>query len=179
MVKIMTAEDDSPPRPARRRQDGEPGQLENSGRSPRKSAREKAMDLLARRSHSELELRQKLEISYPPAAVDEALAYVRENNWLPRPEDLSERLASELGRKKKGHRYINQFLRQKGLPPVSKSLDDEVEKAAAVVQAKLAKSGPFDYEERKKVYRLLSNRGFDEETIRRVLNRSEAPSNAE
>lgn len=134
-----------------------------------KSARDKIMDLLARRNHSELELRQKLSRTYPAHDVSDAIEFARTHNWMLPDEELSGRVATALGRKKKGHRYINQFLRSKGLPPVEKDLQDEIRKGRAIIKAKLDKDGPFDYEERRKIYRILANRGFDDETIRQVL----------
>jgi regulatory protein len=138
-----------------------------------KPAREKIMDLLARRGHSELELRQKLSRFYEEDEVEDAITFARENNWMTPPDELAGRVAAELGRKQKGHRYINQFLKAKGLPVVAKDLDEEVRKGREIAQMKLGKDGPYDYEERKKIYRLLANRGFDDETIRRVLRAEE------
>lgn len=152
---------------------------------PRKKAKEKVMDLLARRGHSELELRQKLSRTYEPHEVEDAIQFAKENNWMTAPEELAERVSLELGRKRKGHRYINQFLRNKGLPAVTKDADEEFEKALDFVQTKLGKrlgaqvsdelanEGKLDYEEQRKeqmkIYRMLGSRGFDDETIRRVL----------
>jgi regulatory protein len=161
---------------------------------PRKSATEKIMDLLAKRNHSELELRQKLSRSctlsdapaYSEAEIEQAIAFARDNNWMLPPEEIAERTAIELGRKRKGHRFINQFLKTKGLPPVTRDADEEFRKALDVVDSKLGPSWHLDrtengegqplldYDAKKKInqkiYRLLANRGFDDETIRRVLD---------
>jgi regulatory protein len=140
----------------------------------RKSARHKIMDLLARRNHSELELRQKLSRDYADEDIADALAFARENKWMTPPEELSTRVAEELGRKRKGHRYINQFLKAKGLPPVEKDVASELRLAREIATTKMGKPGPYDYEEQKKIHRLLANRGFDDDTIRRVFaSRSE------
>ncbi|MES2964546.1 MAG: regulatory protein RecX [Bdellovibrionota bacterium] len=127
------------------------------------------MDLLARRNHSELELKQKLEGLFPADDIIDAIRNAQDNGWMPPAEEIAERVAIELGRKRKGHRFINQFLRNKGLPPVSKDADGEIEKARAIVFSKLRKEGPFDATERAKIYRLLTNRGFEDDTIRRVI----------
>lgn len=134
------------------------------------------MDLLARRSHSELELRRKLEGLYHEDDVADAIRVARESGWMPPPEEIAERVAVELGRKKKGHRYINQFLKTKGLPPVAKDADAEVEKARAIVHARLRKDGPFDWNDQQKIYRLLANRGFEDDTIRRVISLGQSAS---
>ncbi len=130
------------------------------------------MDLLARRNHSELELKKKLAGIYPDDDVIDAIRNAQDNGWMLPAEEISERVAVELGRKKKGHRFINQFLRNKGLPPVVKDTEAEVEKARAIVVAKLRKEGPYDRAEQAKIYRLLANRGFEDDTIRRVIGRS-------
>lgn len=88
----------------------ESGELE---RRPRKSAYNKMMDYLARRGFSEFELRQKLLQDYPEDDVNDAVARAREAGWILPPEEMAERVALELGRKRKGHRFINQFLKSK------------------------------------------------------------------
>lgn len=129
------------------------------------------MDFLARRNHSELELRQKLSRTYHRDDVEDAIAFAKENNWMANPEELAGRVAIELGRKQKGHRYINQFLKQKGLPPVSKDSESELEKALEVIQSKRrGRTDAITYEEQTKLYRWLSTRGFDEATIRQAIS---------
>ncbi|HVK62493.1 MAG TPA: hypothetical protein VM432_13125, partial [Bdellovibrionales bacterium] len=76
--------------------------MKTTKRGSDKSAREKVMDFLARRNHSELELRQKLSRTYPEHEVEEAIAFAKENNWMAQPEELAERVAIELGRRNKG-----------------------------------------------------------------------------
>ena len=138
-----------------------------------KSARDKVMDLLARRNHSDLELRRKLSRFYPMDDVEDAIANAKAHGWMAPPEEISERVAVEMSRKKKGHRFINQFLKNKGLPSVAKDSAHEIEKGLAIVLAKMGKAGPFDRSEQQKIYRLLINRGFDDDTIRRVLARAD------
>lgn len=147
--------------------------------SRRKPARHKIMDLLARRDHSELELRRKLgDSEYTDLEIEDAIEFAKENRWLAPPDELAQRVALSLDHKRKGHRYIERFLRSKGLPAVAKNGENEVLKGRAVVCAKLgaklrlalANHGRIDYEDRKKVHRLLVNRGFDDETIHRVID---------
>ena len=54
--------------------------------------------------------------------------------------------------------------------------EKQLEKARAIVEAKMRKSGPFDPTEKQKIYRLLANRGFEDDTIRRVINQSAPPT---
>lgn len=133
------------------------------------SANEKLMDYLARRNHSELELRQKLLKTFSQEEVERALQIARENRWLLPDTELSAQVANELHRKNKGLRFINQFLKTKGLPPVQKDSQEELRKAQSILKAKLAKFQSFDYEVKKRAQRLLANRGFDEETIRAAI----------
>lgn len=140
-----------------------------------KPAREKVMDLLARRSHSELELREKLATHYDPTEIDEALQHARDEKWLPESDVLAEQVAQSLSRKGKGHGYINQFLKAKGLPPVAKDLDEEIAKGRSLVvsyakKAKLPCEGPFTFEARMKIQRHLASRGFDGESVRTILD---------
>jgi regulatory protein len=127
------------------------------------------MDYLARRSHSELELRQKLSRDYAVDDVEDAIQNAHQHGWMMDPEELSQRVSIELGRKRKGHRFINQFLKNKGLPPIARNSEDEMRKCRAIITSKLSSEGPFNYEEQKKIYRWLTARGFDDETIRRAI----------
>lgn len=131
------------------------------------------MDMLARRNYSPLEIRRKLSNDYSSEEIEAAIAFARESKWLLPDEDLAERTAASLGRKRKGHRFINQYLKTKGLPPVAKRPEQELESALALVRSKLARqlaSGvSCDYEFQKKIQRLLANRGFDDETARAVI----------
>jgi regulatory protein len=127
------------------------------------------MDLLARRAHSEKELLQKLGRRYEPHEAREAIEFARENGWLSDPEELAARVAAELGRKHKGYRYVERYLRQKGLPAPARDAEGELDKARALAESKLAHAYPYDYEEQKKLCRWLASRGFDEDVVRRAL----------
>lgn len=139
-------------------------------RRPRKRAREKIMDLLARRDHSELELKRKLSPYYNTAEIDDAIRFAKENSWMKPPEELAQTVAGQLGRRGKGTRYIQRFLHNKGLPGVARNADDERTKALDLIALKLRREPPFQYEEQAKIARLLKNRGYDDETIRRVIH---------
>ena len=143
-------------------------------RYPRKTAYNKMMDYLARRSYSEFELRQKLLQDYAEDDVDNAIERAKESGWITPPEEMAEKVAAELGRKRKGHRFINQFLKHKGLPPVSENADEELAKARELLEARLKhdfSEGPLPRELFDKAQRILFNRGFSGETIRRALAR--------
>ena len=139
--------------------------MTTSNKRPPLTARNKAMDFLARRDHSEKELRKKLLKTFEPDKVDEALDYVKDRGWLLPPDELSEKATESLHRKKKGHLYIQNFLREKGLPLQPKDLDRELEKARELIQEKASDPGDV-----KRVSALLKNRGFDTETIARIIH---------
>jgi Uncharacterized protein conserved in bacteria len=138
------------------------------------AAKRKVMDLLARRDHSEKELRTKLKEKFDDAddgmdAVEEAIAFARDNNWLGDPTTLAYKMADMLHRRNKGIVYINQYLRQKGLPDVDADKDLELEKALSIVKNKYDEDYKFSREDKARVGRMLASRGFDSETVRKVI----------
>lgn len=143
------------------------------------------MDLIAKRDHSEKELRQKLsrvkkwdnkkERLYTDEEIAGVISWARDNRWLQEGSYLSERWADTLNKRKKGIKYINAYLNQKGLPAVSKNQEVEVDKAlnllrkkiqTKVFQKAIEEAGKMDQEIRLKLTRFLISRGFDQETIR-------------
>ena len=134
-----------------------------------KTAKDRAAELLATRDHSEAELRAKLSRYYEYSEVEDAIEYVQANNFMLPATELSDRVAATLGAKKKASAYINEYLKAKGLPPVAVSREEEIQKARELLDSKLAHGASLDYEEEKKFYRLLANRGFDEEIIEEVV----------
>jgi SOS response regulatory protein OraA/RecX len=143
--------------------------------APRKSAYAKMMDYLSRRELSEFELRAKLLKLYAEDDVDDALKQAKQSNWLPAPEEMSERVAATLARKNKGHHFINAYLEQKGLPPVMENLENEVVRARDLIASKFKHdfetNGALPGDLTAQAQRLLFNRGFSSETIRRALAR--------
>jgi SOS response regulatory protein OraA/RecX len=133
----------------------------------------KAMDFLARRDHSEKELIEKLRRTFSDAEIIAVIEEMKERGWLLPPDELSEKVAQQLHDKNKGYLYICHFLRKKGLPMVSKDPQMEEEKARSLVAQK---SG--DSKSLQKIASLLKNRGFDTETIGKVVHevRADSPS---
>jgi len=134
-------------------------------------ASQKMMDYLARRDHSEKELRKKLETNYSPAEIEQAIAYGKKQGWISDSAEklLAEETAAILRRKGKGATYINQYLEEKGLPPVQIDADEELEKALELVKNKFSDIEKMDRNEKAKVLRFLSSRGFDPEIVRKVI----------
>ncbi|MFS4458491.1 regulatory protein RecX [Bdellovibrio sp. HCB2-146] len=144
------------------------------GSSPRNLAKRKVMDLLSRRDHSEQELRIKLrdkfsEVEDSDNVIDEAIEFAKDSKWLGDPQELSYRMADMLHRRNKGIIYINNYLREKGLPAVETDRALELEKALTIVKNKYDENYEFSREEQARVGRLLASRGFDSETVRKVL----------
>jgi regulatory protein len=148
---------------------------QNDQKHKQTSARNKVMDYLARRNHSELELRTKLSRDYPQPEIDSAIAFAIESKWLLPPAELSDLVSISLSRKCKGHRFINQYLKLKGLPSVKRELEIEIEKGTQLVRSKLgtkldvSTGRRLEFTVQKKVFRLLANRGFDDESIREII----------
>ena len=142
----------------------------------RVSARQKAMDLLARREHSEQELRQKLKSrGYDSDTVEDAILSLRQDGLL-----SDERFAESYVH----HRYnagmgpirIRYELRQKG---ISVALADAYletfsgrwdELMRQLRQRKYGATIPDDYAERMKQARFLQNRGFSPESVMRLFD---------
>lgn len=143
------------------------------------------MDLIAKRDHSEKELQQKLsrvkkwdnkkERLYSDEEIAGVISWARDNRWLQEGTYLSERWADTLNKRKKGIKYINAYLNQKGLPAVSKNQEVEVDKALNLLRKKMNTkafqkaiegAGKLDQEIKLKLTRFLISRGFDQETIR-------------
>lgn len=136
------------------------------------SAKRKIMDILARGSRSVDELRRKLSQSdYTSDEIDEAIEAAQTNNWLTAPEELSEQLTQSLTRKKKSAYFIEQYLLDKGLPAPEVDPMAEFQKALDVVQGKLSKASGFNDDEKQKICRLLANRGFDSDTIQKIIDK--------
>lgn len=140
----------------------------------RQAAKKKVMDMIARRDHSEKELRTKLRDKFSDEddvgdIIEEAIEFAKDNRWLGDPVDLAHRLADMLHRRNKGIYYINNYLKEKGLPAVETDRALELEKALAIVKNKYDEDHKFSREEKARVGRLLASRGFDSETVRKVI----------
>lgn len=141
----------------------------------KKSARHKMMDYLAQRNHSEYELQQKLRrCEYTAEEIEEALSEARGRMWMPDPQELSAHLARELHRKRKSHFYILQHLQQKRLPSIEKDAEMELKKARSLIEGRFSGLSKPSAEDKKKMAQFLKNRGFDYDTIARIIHNDEA-----
>ena len=139
------------------------------------SIRNKAMDLLARREHSEQELRQKLKTrEYDTDAIDEILQVLKEDR-LQSDERFTESYVNHRFNAGVGPLKIRYELRQKGvsdrlvdefLEPLSDQWDELMTRQRV---RKYGVSIPDDYPSRMKQARFLQNRGFSPESVMRLF----------
>lgn len=139
-----------------------------------KSAQHTMMDILSRREHSEWELKHKLMLrNFSEEEISNAIEKAKSSQWLGQPEEAAQQLADQLHRKNKGIEFINSTLAEKGLPSVSRDEALELEKAEALVKTKYSGFSEYTRDEKIKVARFLTSRGFDSSTIRKVLKNEE------
>ena len=130
------------------------------------------MEHLARRDHSEKELRQKLrrsKMKFSLAEIEDALAFAHDNGWIAESGVLSTRLADQMHRKYRGILSIQKKLQEKGLPRVKADPELELEKALQLAQNRKFKSEDDPESRRAKIGRFLLSRGFEPSVVRKVI----------
>ena len=127
------------------------------------------MRRIARRDFSETELTTKLSQWYEDAAVKTAIQKAKDYNLIKSNEELAARWAESLNRRGKGALYIQQSLKKRGLPAVAANQDTEVEKCGDWIKKKWGDKSQLTYEERSKIYRYLTSRGFQLDTIKKAI----------
>ncbi|MCP4983472.1 MAG: regulatory protein RecX [Gammaproteobacteria bacterium] len=139
------------------------------------SVRNKAMELLARRDHSEQELRQKLKSrDFDTDAIDDALQALKRDG-LQSDERFTESYVHRRFNAGVGPLKIRYELRQKGI--ADRLADEFIESLSdrwepLMEQQRLRKYGktiPVDYAERMKQALFLQNRGFSPESVMRLF----------
>ncbi len=133
------------------------------------------MDMLARREHSEKELRDKLKSrKFDADAIDTAVRELK-NDRLLSDQRYAESYVNHRFNAGVGPLKIRYELRQKG---ISDALADELLEPLAgcwdqlMTQQRARKFGetiPQDYRERMKQARFLQNRGFSPESVMRLF----------
>lgn len=114
-------------------------------------------------------MRQKLGRYFTPETVERAIEEAKKSRWILPPEELALKWAESLSRKRRSHGYIQKLLKKHRLPEVNRDRDLEIQKCRRLVETKFRKTANFDRIEQGKVARFLQYRGFDSETIRRVI----------
>lgn len=140
--------------------------------------RHSIMYYLAKRDHSEKELKMKLrrlkdfedqkKPRYTSDEIDAGITWAIDNKWLKPKEQLSESVAHSLHKKNKGIRYINGYLYKKGLSPQSVDEDQELEKAINLLRKKILNK-TVDSNLKLKLSRFLISRGFGSATVAKAL----------
>jgi len=124
---------------------------------------------LGARDHSLKELHVKLSKNFSQSIVNATLSKAIDHGLITSPQELAEKTAQMLHGKKKGYYYIKNYLRKKGLPEVKREEEIEFDKAYAIVNNHFSEGEPLTHEQKQKAIRLLNNRGFDSETIKKVI----------
>ncbi len=144
--------------------------------------KEKALDLLSRRPHSSRELKTKLiKKGFDPVQIDSVIRELKEKRYL-NDFEFAKLLAEEkIGKKKKGLNLVKKALIEKG---IDRNIIDEILNSYAnneiLYENALISAGKkiasLDYknltenELKNKVRRFLNSRGYDRDTIEKVIN---------
>ena len=144
-----------------------------------KPARDKAMDYLANRAHSQLELERKLlSKGYEGTEIDAALAGLKQDGLLNDALFAESFIYSRIN-KGQGPLKIRMELKQRGVDDNIIDAQLAADKQTWIKQAELARakrfgeSRPKEYKEQMRQARFLQQRGFNAEHIRFVLNNDE------
>lgn len=134
-----------------------------------------AMDLLARREHSQRELRTKLERRFPPEQVDETLQTLAAEG-LQSDSRFAEAFVRQRSQRGYGPLRIRQELRQRGISDeLAAAAMDVVEvdwfaTLAYVLERKYGGIPAADLKEKARRTRFLLYRGFSGDQIRELLD---------
>lgn len=146
-------------------------------RAAEAEALEIAGRLLARRPHTEQELRRRWERKgFPPAVIDRALAHLKRRGDVDDAAFAREWVENRMAFRPRGAAMLRAELRSKGVAPsdTAAALADLDEESAARLAAERAARrwvGLLPEDRRRKVYAYLARRGFTYDTIRSVVDR--------
>lgn len=134
--------------------------------------RERALNLLARREHSRVELARKLAPHAEPDEVEAMLDTLEQENLLSNARYAEMLAHARSGRH--GSLRLKADLREKGVPAsvvdatVSEARESDLESARAVWLKKFG-TPPTNAAERGRQVRFLAGRGFPGEIVRKVI----------
>lgn len=131
--------------------------------SSKESILHKIADYLARRDHSPKEILDKLERKklYSQEEILLGLQKAQEAGWFLPDEELALKVHAYLVRKGKSHKYIEQYLKTKGLPPTAFDRQEEVQTIRRHLEKKFQTFSNLEYDDKQKVLRSLAQKGFD------------------
>jgi SOS response regulatory protein OraA/RecX len=138
----------------------------------KKRALDRVAYYLAQRDHSAKELEDKLQRKFETEAARWALEEAHSRSWIKPPEVLSEQVKTRLQSRRKGPRYIQNYLRKIGLPEAEIDADENFKNCTDLLNSKFPNWKSFSYKEKEKPARFLISRGFDYELVKEVLFRS-------
>ncbi len=138
-------------------------------------AKKKLMDLVARREHSEKELREKLTPHFSSEIVDSTILWGYECKYIASAEALQTQLAEQLSKRGKGIKQINQKLQALGLTGIKADAEEELAKARKLALAKWDATDFADLDSaeahklKTKVMRFLIGRGYESAVVSSIL----------
>jgi SOS response regulatory protein OraA/RecX len=142
-----------------------------------KSQYAQALDLLTRylalRDHSRYELQSKLSKRFEPEIVSQVLAEAEAAGWIAEDAVIAERAARSWRNKLKSRRYIEGQLKKRHLPLPARDPESEMQTARALLEKRFGPARELSFDDKGKAYRYMKYRGFDDRTIRMVLNGQE------
>lgn len=155
--------------------------IQREKKKPQVSLRQRALDYLAKREYSVVELAQKLntvarQYELDAEEIPEILADFKKRNWVSDTRFTEQILHAR--KSKFGSARIAHELREKGVSDelISEAVEDvkenELENAKAVWRKKYG-APPTSREEWAKQARFLQSRGFGFEIIKKVINEQE------
>ncbi|HET7663852.1 MAG TPA: regulatory protein RecX [Rhodanobacteraceae bacterium] len=144
----------------------------DEGQTPRRSAHDKALAMLARREHSRRELATRLERDgYTADETNEALASLAEANYQS-DQRFAEMMVRSRIRQGYGPQRLRAELRTHDIPDaligelLAEAEADWLTQAREQLQRRYGDTAPGDYRERAKRMQFLVRRGFDTSTAR-------------
>ena len=153
-----------------------PEETRDSPSEQRKACRNRAMDLLARREHSRLELERKLLArSYSQAPIDQVLDALESEGLLAEGRFVESFIRSRVS-KGQGPTRIRAELLQRGIEESAAQAGlqeanlDWASLAAQAWQKRFGPHAPGDFKERARQARFLQYRGFEMEQINAALD---------
>lgn len=129
-----------------------------------------ALKMLARKDHSEYQLREAFSLAFEPETIDECIQFLQSHRFQDDFRLARIQIERNQGRFAKGDQAIRHQLISKGISEsmVNEVLQEfggsEIERASELVEKKFG-----DEYDRVKVARFLFSRGYTEETISTLL----------
>lgn len=144
--------------------------------SRRQYIKNRVIQILTHRDHSEKELTTKLKKYFTPEEVTFALGFAKDFNLIPTNyEDqlrLSARYVESLLKKRQGRFKIQKICQDKGLPPPSINTEQEQKAANDLVHLRCSKTQKLLTKD--KIFRYLMSRGFSPQVARLAIQNNAA-----